>query len=122
MATAVRHRADCDDVLVIERVHQLVDARLRAAPQCRHFARRDVPFAQAADVVIAATSEVHGIFFAIERHRHQAEMILAVVEQRLPRLAVAGAIPTPTVPKMPFQPSTLPRFSALRTSQAMPTG
>ncbi len=36
--------------------------------------------------------------------------------------AASAATPTPRLPKMPFQPSALPRLSALRTSQATPTG
>jgi hypothetical protein len=36
--------------------------------------------------------------------------------------AVRPAAATPTLPKIPLTPSAAPRLSALRTSQAMPTG
>ena len=91
--SAARHRADRHDVLVVERVHQFIDTRFRAAPERREFARRDIPSAQAADVVFAATGEIDRILFAIERHGRHPEMILAVVEHLLPRFAIAGAIP-----------------------------
>ena len=36
--------------------------------------------------------------------------------------ATSGAAARPMLPEIPFQPSARPRFAALRTSQAVPTG